>query len=187
MSVASYERNVAKNVTGPEFPTCFPSALEQLAPRHGYHPDVYRDYTDYIETIADMPGRKMVTVCPETKAVYNHLLGSLGGLTFDDAEFRHARTPLAWMRIVKAMHRQGMAVVADVHYQNRYVAHSVGIVPVEGKDMVELVSTHIPKDLRGVVPLQRVAQKMTVIADHNEFLPEYPFNDANIVGVPMLD
>lgn len=188
MSITSYELNVSRRVTGKNKPTCFPAALEQISPFYEYDPDIYRDYSSFINWYCSMSLKKREKHVDELTEMYDELFLPLGGLSSEDALFRRASTPVGWMRIVRKLLTEDYGVVADIRYgPNRYESHAVGILPVPdaGPERVTLVSTHIPTKLQGVVGLIDVAQAMYYVP---EIYATRPVNidNANIVAIPKI-
>jgi hypothetical protein len=185
MSIASYERNVARKVTGPDFPVCFPASLEQVSSNYSYRPRVYRDYGEFIEWWDKIPPKRRHENDIFYEDMLNDLLKPLGGLACEDVQFSQATTPVGWMRVVKRALREEMQVVADIRYcTSIYTCHSVGILPTPQENYVTLVSTHIPKPLQGIVPLQRVAERMYYIPAIDSPSQRFPFRTSNIVVLP---
>ena len=185
MSIASYRKNVARRVAGKYKPVCLPAALEQISPQ-AYRPQIYREYHEFMNWFSAIPPDKSEKYNPEVEELYERLVRPLGGLAFEDLIFKRANTPLGWMRIVNQLIREECRIVADIRYgKTLYSSHSVGIIPVSGQeDHVQLVSTHVPKPLEGIVPLQRVADRFMSVHPVYRHIPGYPMNDANIIALP---
>jgi hypothetical protein len=185
MSIASYERNRARRVAGPHLPVCLPAALEQVSTHYGYRPQVYRDYREFDAWWGSFKPIERNKNNVHYEEMLNNLLKPLGGLACEDVRFSHATNPRGWLWVVRQMLSESMDVVADINYSGHtYVCHSVGILPTPQPDYVTLVSTHLPKKLQGIVPLQRVAEHMFYVPEIDKPSARYPFNDANIMGIP---
>lgn len=189
MSIASYRRNVSRRVTGPRKETCLPAALEQISPHHGYEPEIYQDYTNFINWFFLFNACELDNYVGELKDMVSHLVWPLGGLACEDVLFRHANTAAGFMQHVKSLMRQDYRVVVDIKYggNRRYDAHSVGLLPVGGEvDYVMLASNHIPKCLGGIVALTTVAEHLMAdpacLRDRQN-----PILGANIMALPPSD
>ncbi len=186
MSIKSYRENVAKKVAGPNLPVCFPAALEQISPHHRYRPHIYSDHQDFLEYYYNSHRRKWrednIEMLEER---VDELVAPLGGLACSDVIFKRVNSPLGFMRVVKRLLEEECRVVVDIKYGGIHVdtsTHAVGILPVGESDYVTLVSTHIPKTLEGIIPLQKVATRIAVTSDRH--INGHPINDANIVALP---
>lgn len=180
MSIASYRRNVARGVTGPRKPTCYPAAIEQILPNHALRPDTYVYYKDFAEWIAQYGPKQRETFLEECEEAYDYLFANLGGLSCKDVDFRRANSVLGFKRIVNQLLRDGFDVVVDVAMGHE--PHAVGLVPLPEEGYFYLASTHLPKTLQGVVTLDHIGQRLHYPVDRH--FDAYPFNDANITAIP---
>ncbi len=180
MSIASYRRNVARRVTGPFIPTCFPAALEQISPYHSLPPGVYREYKDFVNWYGQLRREARETNNDELEYVIDRIVGSLGGLTCRDVLFKRAETPLGFKRIVNQLIAQDYRVAVDVSTGRG--AHTVGLLPLPEEGLYTLVSTQLPQTLQGVVTLDHISQRLFHHQDRH--MSRYPFSDANITALP---
>jgi hypothetical protein len=186
MSIASYRENEKRRVTGQRKPTCLPAALEQISPNHSYRPAIYSYYHEWGDWFGTLPysERMKGVYSPEYEDMINRLVRPLGGLSCDDIVFSSVTTPMGFKRAVKPLLKEGYRVVTDIKYGGdpRYLVHAVGLLPTGEDGFVTLVSNHIPKCLAGIVTLQQVGERVAVGED--PYRPKYPFNNANVWGLP---
>lgn len=181
MSVRSYRRNVERKVTGAGLPTCFPAALEQISPNHALHPEVYKDYQEFIKSYDSMNKRQRN---PAYKDMINWIVEDLGDLTCNDLIFTRAHTYGEFSRIIRKLIRQTFRVSVDIVSPGTTDGsfHTVGLIPTELNNEFKLVSNQIPAPLRGIVTLSEVYPY--IAQPKEEFRPRYPFNDSNITALP---
>lgn len=180
MSLASYRRNVSRRVTSPYLPTCFPAALEQVWPHHGYRPSVYENYKEFIEWYCSMNKARREAHSADYEEMVNMLVRPLGGLSCEDVIFKHVNTPLGFVRVVNKLLNEECSVVADIRVC--LGPHAVGIIPTHEPGFVTLVSNQIPEKLQGVIPIQAVAERF--LPNNDKPMTDYPFNNANILALP---
>lgn len=186
MSIKSYQRNVEKNVAGPHLPVCFPASLEQVSPYHSYRPKIYDEYIEFVEWYDNFSIEERKT--QEMRIAYDEMISGLvrplGGLAVEDIIFKKVTTPIGLARAVNQLVKEDCRIVMDIcygNYNSQKTAHSVGVVPIQ-PGYVTLVSTHVPKELRGVIPLQLLGDKLTICPEKHHAV--YPASTANILGIP---
>jgi hypothetical protein len=187
MSIKSYTINVERNVAGPHLPVCFPAAIEQISP-YSYRPKIYTEYkefVDYLDTLS-IDEFKSTSTITEYESVIDSLVRPLGGLAINDLVMKSIKTPLGLKRAINELINEDYRIVLDIKYgsvsKDRAV-HSVGLIPVE-RDYVTLVSTHIPKDLRGIISLSKLATRLAV--SNEPYLSNHPLRNANLVAFPNI-
>src|SRR3989344_8226428 len=181
MSIASYRRNVGRRVTGQFFPTCFPSALEQISP-YGLNPDSYRDYRDFTDWFCSFPVDERDDLNPEVEEMLNYLFSNLGGLAVEDVAFKRATTPIGLRRVLHSLFDEDYQVAVEIDWHKGWdVTHTLGLLPVD-RDHVIAVSNYVPKSLSGIVHIDRIAERLAVTDD--KYMPDFPFNNSNITALP---
>jgi len=188
MSIDSYKRNVSKRVTGRSFPTCFPAALEQISPNHGYRPNIYRDYSDFINWYCSLTLKERDKRLNEYEGMISHMVKPLGGLACEDLVLSRATTPAGFLRVVRPLLSEGFRVTVDISRSGGKTAtvHTVGLLPVETEtDHVTLVSTSVPNCLSGIVTLRQVADHLA-ISNLTYSAGYHPVNNANILALPPI-
>jgi len=186
MSIKSYRRNVEKNVAGPHLPVCFPASLEQVSPYHSYRPGIYNEYVDFVEWFSDfsIEERKTQEIMIAYDEMIDRLVRPLGGLAIEDVIFKKISTPIGLIRAVNQLVKEDCRIVMDIRYgsyNSQKTAHSVGVVPVQ-PGYVTLVSTHVPKELRGVIPVPLLADKLAINREKHHAV--HPASTANVLGIP---
>jgi hypothetical protein len=187
MSIESYRQNETKRVTGPNHPTCFPAALEQISPQHSYKPKIYRNYTEFINWYTSLSVKERDVRVADYEDEVSNLVEPLGGLSSEDVKFSRATTIAGFLRAVRPLLAEDWRVVVDIRSSGRStITHSVGLLSVGSEtDHVTLVSTHIPKSLQGIVDLRHVASRIS-IPEMSYIAGHHPMNNANITAVPPV-
>jgi hypothetical protein len=188
MSIRSYKRNRALGVTGANTPTCFPSALEQVA-RHGsFDPDAYEYYTQYINEIDELTGQGKRKMNPWFKEVCDALAANLMGFTFEDFWFYRAHTAEDFTDTVRTTLDEGYGVVIDLAWEadpafDGEIMHSVGLHAIKGTPDFLLRSNWVPVHLQGPISLEALFPHIA----QSKYPPRetYPFNDTNITALPI--
>ncbi len=178
MSIASYRRNVARGVTGPTKPTCFPASLEQLSP-YSIPPRAYLEYKDFINWYSDLRKEQRDLAVGQYAEMVDVLVESLGGLCCQDLVFKRVTTLIGLKRVVNKLIAEDFGVTLDVRTQ--IGVHTVGLLPVE-EGYFTLVSNHVPPRLQGVVTLDDIMPRLNIPKDKS--MVNYPLNDANIAALP---
>ena len=186
MSIRSYQRNVDRKVTGPQLPVCFPAAIEQVSPRNSYRPNVYRNYREFVNYLDSLTLEelKKKEVLEEYETVIEDLVRPLGGLALEDLVMKRITTPLGLFRAFNSLVADDYRIIIDIKYGNASQArsvHSVGIIPVQD-DLVTLVSTHVPKQLQGIIPLSKVAKHLAISTESPT--KGHPLGTANLIAIP---
>ena len=185
MSIASYRRNVTRRVTGANFSTCFPAALEQISPYHGYRPNIYREYSSFVDWYCSFTLKERDRYIGDYEDMISQIVRPLGGFACDDIEFSRATSTSGFLRVVRPLLAEGYRVTVDISRSGGSSAtvHTVGLLPVGSEiDHVTLVSTHVPACLRGIVSLRQIANHLAVTEE--TYIPGHPLNNSNIVGLP---
>lgn len=182
MSISSYRRNVKAGVTGAYKPTCFPSALEQISPKHELNPRDYVRYSRGIGTIDRLfreGGQSLRQVKPFSKKLFASIIEPLG-CDFEDVEFRRAKNAYNLQRLVKSVLSEGCRVSVDLDLRGKDESHPVGLLElVDGR--FELVSNHVPYCLK-VAKLEEVFPFMEQSKDPPS--KRYPFSNSNVTILP---
>jgi len=147
---------------------------------------MYRFYLEWNKWWGTLPyqDRRRGVYNEEYQEMIDKLVKPLGGLACEDLLFSRATTARGFVRVVKPLLAEGYGVLADIRYttNQKYLAHSVGILPTKETGYVTLVSNHIPKCLEGVVSLHQVGERIAIGEDVHK--PDYPFSDSNIWAIP---
>ena len=183
MSIRSYQRNVDRKVTGPRIPVCFPAAIEQISPKNSYRPSIYtyyREFVEYLDTLSFEESRNK-NVISEYETVIEELVRPLGGLALEDIVMKKITTPVGLFRAFNKLIEEDYRIVVDIKYRND--VHSVGIIPIQN-ELITLVSTHIPKNLSGIIPLSKVAEHLAI--PESKPVKDHPISTANLIAIPNL-
>ncbi|HVW23573.1 MAG TPA: hypothetical protein VHB51_03790 [Candidatus Saccharimonadales bacterium] len=190
MSRASYKRNRELGITGPETGTCFPAALDQLTLYRGVQPETYYHYEEIVDIALSYRGQQRRERNPLYKYLYGQIAVELGA-TYDDYKFRRLRTRRGFVNSVARMIEDGDRVAIDIltddckRGRDGY-CHTVGLVPVyeDDPEIVRLVSSWVPDDLRGEVSLAELFKHLhqPIAADRPS--ESYAFNGANVISLP---
>lgn len=180
MSIASYRRNVARGVTGPYKPTCFPASLEQLSP-YSIPAQAYLEFTNFIGWYYNLRKEHRDQALDQFTEALDGLVQTLGGLCCEDLIFKRATTAIGLKRVVNRLIADDFSVAIDIRTQGG--THTVGLIPVE-EGYFTLVSNHIPPKLQGIVTLDALIPRLNVPKDR--YMPDYPINDANITALPPV-
>lgn len=186
MSIKSYRRNVQERVAGPRFPVCFPASLEQVSPRHSYRPNVYRNYREFMDYLDSLTLKQLESrdVLDEQEEMTEYLLKPLGGLALSDIVMKTISTELGLKRAM-SQYSTDHRIVVDIKYGNnsKRSVHSVGVIPMDTENIL-LVSTHVPNNLKGIIPISRLATRLAVSEDNRT--PNHPIATANFLAIPEV-
>ena len=184
MSIKSYRKNVERSVAGPSLPVCFPASLEQVSPKHGYRPSIYRNYRDFTEYLDSLSTEQLKSraVLEESEDIVEYLLKPLGGMALSDIFMKTINTEIGLKRAMN-QYSNDHRIVVDVKYgtSTRRSVHTVGIVPLDS-DHVFLLSTHIPASIKGVISLSKLATRLAQTEESRVF--EHPYATANFLAIP---
>ena len=184
MSIKSYKKNVEKRVAGPRLPVCFPASLEQISPKHGYRPSIYKNYRDFTEYLDSLSFEQLNSrkVLEESEDMAEYLLRPLGGMALSDIVMKTIRTEIGLKRAM-SQYSADNRIVVDVKYGNnsRRNVHTVGVVSLDA-DNLFLVSTHIPANIRGIISVSKLATRLAQTEDNRVL--NHPFATANFLAIP---
>ena len=184
MSLSSYRRNVRRGVTGADKPTCYPSSLEKISPRHKLSPETYIEYQRFIRRWETLQGHEKRQINPTYKKLIGQMAWELGEVEFDQVVFERADTYRAFSSVVRTLLRHEYRVSVDIQVAGygKDFSHPVGLIPVDDDGGLRVVSNWIPRDLHGVITLREIYETVDHCNDPPRIL--YPFNDANITALP---
>lgn len=182
MSIASYRRNVRLGVTGRDTETCCPAALEQVSPRHGFEPEIYTKYLEFVNWYDALEGQDRRQRNPAYKRMISEMAWQLGEVEYDDIEFYRAETYREFSNIVRTLMRHEYRVVVDTIAEGfEDDCHAIGLQPLD-ESLYRARSTWVPPQLHGAITLRAVFGEIYMHKDPPRL--RYTFNDANITALP---
>lgn len=180
MSIASYNRNRKKRVTGPNTYTCYPAALEQVSPHNGLPPKAYKEYESFYKWYSSLSLDGRIDAVEDFESIVGNFAYHLGRVAFEDVVFKRVNTALSLKRVVNKLIGDDYRVVLEVDFGRD--VHAVGLLPLPETGYYSLVSTYLPKTLQGIVTLDHIAKR--IHRDPDPYISGHPINNANITALP---
>lgn len=186
MSINSYKRNVERGVAGPEIGVCLPASLEQISPNHSYRSKIYTDYLEFVEFLGSLSQKQQRSreVLDEYETVIENLLRPLGRQAIKNLVLSRITTERGLVSKLRKLHDLDYRVAVDIKYGSfnpEREVHTVGLIPVD-RDHVTLVSTHVPKCLRGVITTRQLAERIAISKESD--VKDHPIATANLIAFP---